>query len=263
MSHLDDEELADAALGAEDLTPGARQHLERCDTCAGSVAVLRRTAALVSLGATTLPSPGQWESPPPRVWDRVAAAIAGPATSAPSAPSTPATSAPSAPSAPSTPVAAEVTAVDFAAARRPRVWPWAAGMAAAGLALGVLTGRALWSESPPAATTVAQAELDTLDTQQRLGEAVVVRTDSGVDLRVATATTLDPADGYLEVWLINSDGKRMVSVGVLDAAAGTFPISQTLLDEGYVVVDISREPFDDRPEHSGDSLVRGTLPSQA
>ncbi len=43
---------------------------------------------------------------------------------------------------------------------------------------------------------------------------------------VATTTTLDPGDGYLEVWLINRDGKRMVSVGVLDAGAGTFPISQ-------------------------------------
>ncbi|MDC5699386.1 anti-sigma factor [Intrasporangium calvum] len=242
MSHLDDDELADAALDAEDLTPGARQHLRGCDTCADAVGELRRTAVLVSRAATVLPSPAGWEQPAPQVWDRVAAAIADPAVPAP--------------------VAAGVTDVDFPRARRPRVWPWAAGMAAAGLALGLLTGRALWSESPPPATTVAQAELDTLDTQQRMGEALVVRTDSGVDLRVATATTLDAADGYLEVWLINSDGKRMVSVGVLDAASGTFPISQTLLDQGYVVVDISREPFDDRPEHSGDSLARGALPSQ-
>ncbi|GAA6527491.1 hypothetical protein IDVR_32890 [Intrasporangium sp. DVR] len=115
--------------------------------------------------------------------------------------------------------------------------------------------------APASTTTVAQAELDTLDTRERLGEAAVVRTDSGIDLRVATTTTLDPGDGYLEVWLINRDGKRMVSVGVLDAGAGTFPISQSLLDQGYLVVDISREPFDEEPEHSGDSLVRGTLPA--
>ena len=111
-------------------------------------------------------------------------------------------------------------------------------------------------------STVAQAELDTLDTKQRLGEATVVRTGSGVDLRVATTSPLDPGDGYLEVWLINSDGKRMVSVGVLGSTeSGTFPISQALLDEGYVVVDISREHFDDRPEHSADSVVRGALPA--
>jgi hypothetical protein len=53
----------------------------------------------------------------------------------------------------------------------------------------------------------------------------------------------------------------MVSIGVLDAETGVFPISQDLLDQGYVVVDISREPFDEQPEHSGDSLARGTLPA--
>ena len=35
---------------------------------------------------------------------------------------------------------------------------------------------------------------------------------------------------------------------------------QRLLDEGYVIVDVSREGFDESPEHSGDSVVRGTLP---
>jgi anti-sigma-K factor RskA len=67
--------------------------------------------------------------------------------------------------------------------------------------------------------------------------------------------------GFLEVWLINTDLKRMVSVGVLPngSNAQEFPITSTLLEQGYVIVDISREPFDDRPQHSGDSLLRGTL----
>ena len=76
-----------------------------------------------------------------------------------------------------------------------------------------------------------------------------------------TADVRDPANGYIEVWLINRDGKRMVSVGVLGwpGAPGSFSISRKLLDEGYVVVDISQEQFDGHPEHSGQSLVRGTL----
>jgi hypothetical protein len=144
--------------------------------------------------------------------------------------------------------------------RRALPLPWGAGLAAAGIAIGLLTGRALWQEPPPpAVTTVATAELDTLDTQRRLGDATLLRTDAGVDLRVATSP-LDPGAGFLEVWLINTDGKRMVSVGVLRGeGAETFPVSQTLLDQGYLIVDISREGFDDRPEHSGDSLARGTL----
>ncbi len=109
---------------------------------------------------------------------------------------------------------------------------------------------------------MAQVPLTTLDTKQDEGEASVVRSEQGLDLTVATATPLDAGDGYLEVWLLNSDGKRMVSVGVLAPGdQGSFPISQSLIDEGYVIVDISREQFDDSPTHSGDSLLRGTLPA--
>jgi hypothetical protein len=63
------------------------------------------------------------------------------------------------------------------------------------------------------------------------------------------------------VWLINKDLERMVSVGVLEPGERdqSFAIPQELLDQGYVIVDISREGFDDAPQHSGDSVVRGTL----
>lgn len=53
----------------------------------------------------------------------------------------------------------------------------------------------------------------------------------------------------------------MVSLGVLPQGTSnrSYPVPQSLLDEGYVIVDISREPLDDQPAHSGDSIVRGTL----
>jgi len=133
-------------------------------------------------------------------------------------------------------------------------------MAAAGLAIGLLTGRALWNDTPLAPATIAKAHLDTRDTNQRLGQARVVRAGASVDLAVATTRPFDARDGFIEVWLINKDGKRMVSVGVLQGSAPeTFPITQTLIDQGYIVVDISREGFDSKPQHSGDSLARGTL----
>ena len=60
---------------------------------------------------------------------------------------------------------------------------------------------------------------------------------------------------------INTDLERMVSIGVLrpDTPEQTFAIAQDLIDQGYVIVDISREDFDSAPQHSGDSVVRGTL----
>ena len=142
---------------------------------------------------------------------------------------------------------------------RGRAIGWGAGLAAASLAIGLLAGRAIWQPEPPP-QPVAQVPLTTLDTKQDEGEASVVRSDQGLDLTVATTAPLDAGDGYLEVWLLNADGKRMVAVGVLPAGdQGSVPISQSLIDEGYVIVDISRERFDDSPTHSGDSLLRGQL----
>jgi len=56
------------------------------------------------------------------------------------------------------------------------------------------------------------------------------------------------------------DGRRMASMGVLRGRSpATFPISQALIDQGYTIVDISREGFDNKPQHSDESLARGTL----
>jgi anti-sigma-K factor RskA len=138
---------------------------------------------------------------------------------------------------------------------------WGAGLVAASLAIGLLAGRAIWQPETPV-QPVSQVALSTLDTKQDEGKATVVRSTDGLDLTVATAKPLDAGDGYLEVWLLNDDGKRMVSVGVLAPGdKASFPISQTMIDEGYTIVDISREKFDGSPAHSGDSLLRGRLPA--
>jgi anti-sigma-K factor RskA len=53
----------------------------------------------------------------------------------------------------------------------------------------------------------------------------------------------------------------MVSLGVLDPrAGGTFQIPAGATTQGYRIVDISLEPDDGNPEHSHDSIIRGTLP---
>lgn len=257
MSHPDEEVLVDLALGSgAELGAEVRDHVDGCPVCATTVEELRHTVALASHAA----SPTAWSSPPETLWSRIEGAIdresATPQGTVEEVP------------------AAEELAAERPAATTPdttmesrralrqgrRVLPWAAGMAAAGLAIGLLTGRAVWSDTPPATATIAQTQLDTLDTNQRLGEARVVRAGGSVDLTVATTQPFDARDGFIEVWLINKDGKRMVSVGVLHGSAPEiFPITQTLIDQGYIIVDISREAFDDKPQHSGDSLARGTL----
>lgn len=116
----------------------------------------------------------------------------------------------------------------------------------------------------PVKNVVAEAQLATLKDKSPRGSAQLVRSANGVSV-VVSATDLTPSStatnsGYLEVWLINSDLKRMVSIGILTkATAASFSVPQKLIDEGYVIVDISQEEFDDKPQHSGKTLARGGL----
>ena len=74
--------------------------------------------------------------------------------------------------------------------------------------------------------------------------------------------TLDgpAADGdFREVWLIDREVTRLVSLGVLEGSSGTFTIPTGLDLADFAVVDVSAEPFDGDPAHSGDSIIRGVL----
>lgn len=300
MSHPTEDELVDLAVGDDTVAASVSAHVAGCDACAATVAELRRTAALVATAppyaAWQSPGDSVWD----RIADAVRTdetstdgtgtdgtrtdgtgtddrggdgrgrqgeGVDGLTTDEPTSDDLP----------PAGPVRRELATPhtgDVLAERRagrdegePRrrgrrlSVGWGAGLAAASLAIGLLAGRAIWQPDTPV-QPVAQVALATLDTKQDEGKATVVRSADGLDLTVATSKPLDAGDGYLEVWLLNADGKRMVSVGVLAPGdKASFPISQTLIDEGYVIVDISREKFDGSPAHSGDSLLRGKLPA--
>ena len=66
-------------------------------------------------------------------------------------------------------------------------------------------------------------------------------------------------DGYREVWLIRNDAAALISLGVLDGDSGSFVIPDGVDLDEYSIVDISVEPIDGDPAHSGDSIVRGQL----
>jgi hypothetical protein len=250
MTHLDDERIVDIALG-EPALAGERAHLDGCPEC---TATLEGVADTLSF-ARTLDS-SVLVAPPARVWQAIEAEIrADSASSLRTANPEPTSSVPSG-----------VTSLESGRHRprasRPMGWLLAAACVL-GIVLGV-GGATLASRvgGPGAAeTTVATADLAPLDSPATLGVASLVDSDGALRLDLS-ASDLDPGDGYLEVWLINRDLTRMVSIGVLPADADeiVLPVSQRLIDEGYVIVDISREPFDDQPAHSGETLVRGELP---
>ncbi len=259
MTHSDDDTLAAIALG-DPAPSGAAEHAHSCPQCSHALAALRDTISTVRAPVPEL------VGPPPSVWDAVEAELdrEPEVTSAapPPAPEPVSAPAPEPAPAPVPDAGDELTRRRSSrASRRPFPLAWVAGAAAAGVVLGVVGARALDAEQSPPVTTVASTVLNTVDRSQQVrGSADVVKHDGRLDLTVST-DPMDAAGGYLEVWLINKDLKRMVSVGVLEPGTKdqSFVIPQDLLDQGYVIVDISREGFDDAPQHSGQSLVRGTL----
>ena len=291
MSHPDDEILVDVAINgsdAADAPSSVHDHLLSCAVCSGTVADLRRTLSFASTSSTD----AAWVTPPASVWERITAQIDSPNAGVARGDIGPVAADLPRPGhhesdrpeldhpEPDRPAPAQPYPLERRRDlrqrendRRPRLVGWAAGIAAAGLVVGLLTGRALWNGptalpsaalTTTAATTVSQVALSTLDVNnpQQLGKAAVIRTANGFELTVDTTKPVDAGSGYLEVWLINRDLKRMVSVGVLrENGAAAFPISQNLIDQGYVVVDISLEQYDDNSVHSGDSVMRGKLPA--
>jgi hypothetical protein len=238
VNHADPDQLAGLALDPTDGPEDVREHAATCPECAGLVAaftgVRRRT------GADPL------VAPPARVRAQVLADVRAGEPAGDPAP---------------LPVPDEL-------ARRRGIPLWLAAVAAA-LALLAGVGLGRWgmgaTEAPEAVppvdtgTVVAAATLTALDSDADRGEASAVQSEDTFAIRVS-ATELGDGPGVHEVWLINVDGVRMISIGLLASGdEGEFAVPMELIEQGYRIVDISVEPDDGDPTHSGVSLARGEL----
>jgi hypothetical protein len=282
VEHVDPEVLALVALGEPAADDDARAHLSTCAQCADEVAALAEVVLVGRSGThgETL------VTPPPAVWDRIRDELGLPAELVPTDPSAQATAddpaggagAPARAERAPRPVAApgsdapapthepgaDARVVDLAARRRRRV-PWVAAAAAAGLVVGG-AGGALWVDrvrDEAAAQVLAQVVLDPFPGWSATGDAVVEEAPDGTRTLVVSVEDDGGVDdgGYREVWLIDTDVTRLVSLGVLDGPQGRFTIPAGLDLTDFPVVDVSEEQFDGDPAHSGDSIVRGILPA--
>jgi hypothetical protein len=105
---------------------------------------------------------------------------------------------------------------------------------------------------------VAATPLDPLAAESASGRAEV-RAANGtrslqVDLRAPALS-----GEYYEVWLMQPDAMHMVPVGVVHRGDTVLPLPDGLDLGTYPVVDVSVEPLDGNPAHSGISVVRGQL----
>lgn len=237
MSHLDPDQLALIALGEPVASDQELEHLATCEQCSAELAELKRT---VDVARATIGDSGL-ESPPAHVWAGIAAELQlaeSPAPAAPSATEPPRTPPP----------------------RRRRRALWALAAVAA---LVVLAGAGLgaWLISVQLAPQpIAAATLDSFPAHPgAVGTADVEEGRNGSRTLLVTLEAGTVPDTYREVWLIRADAGALISLGVLKGERGSFPIPDGVDLSEYRLVDISVEPVDGDPAHSGDSIVRGEL----
>lgn len=175
-----------------------------------------------------------WETPPDGLWDRIAAEAGVEAGGA------------------AVPLA-RVRERRAGRARRPRLLVAAA---AAVVVIAAVAGTVLATSGNDDPSLVASTSLEPLGAAGA-GTAELVDDDGDLRLRVETAD-IDPGDGFLEVWVIDPEVSKLVSLGPL-RPDGVYDLPAGLEPEQFPIVDVSLEPIDGDPTHSGDSLLRGQL----
>jgi anti-sigma-K factor RskA len=89
--------------------------------------------------------------------------------------------------------------------------------------------------------------------------ATLVRADDGsyaIEIAGSELPALD--DGFLELWIIDTSVEGMYSLGPLHGD-GRYVLPAHVDPSGFPIVDVSIEPTDGAPAHSGKSILRGTL----
>jgi anti-sigma factor RsiW len=236
VQHCTPEQLALAAL-REPLPADDAAHLESCDQCRAEVASLRRAvdALAVPEFAGSVPP----VSPPPAVWAAVAAA-----TGVAAAPST-ADGPP--------PPAADGNNVRQLRPRRARLL-----LAAAAVAV-VAAGAGAIAVNRDHDVVVASAALDPLEPADVSGKASVVEEKDGTRVLRIELDAPAPRGDYYEAWLADKSAVGMVSMGAVRPGTTSLPVPDGLDLAKWPTVEISVEPMDGQPGHSGVSLVRGQL----
>jgi hypothetical protein len=229
-NHSDPEELALRALG--ETLDHDDEHLATCARCQSELDQLR---SVVSTARAVEPQ-DQPQAPPASVWDGVAAelGLSKATTEAPKGPGQ--------------------------QSRRRRAGLLAAAACVLGIVIGA-AGALLVSDAREAddrGKVVATANLAALPGHKGIGVARVEGSGARRVL-VLDVSGLSTGDGVYEVWLLDKDAKRLVSLGVLEGSEARFPLPAAVDVRQFPVVDVSIEPVDGDPAHSGNSVVRGRL----
>ncbi|MDF2990678.1 MAG: hypothetical protein K0S37_1192 [Microbacterium sp.] len=262
MSHIEPDDLATLALDGTPPPAAAAAHLATCADCRSEYDALVRTVKLGREHGADREAE-TFESPPSRVWAGIHAELGLAPELAADPVRTPVLVRDGEPT-PAIESAGRTEASGPGRADRTarrRWWPVAAVAAAVGVVAGIAVGAA-WSgltSAGPAQTVVASAALEAFPGWTATGDAVLEEDDDGAVSIVVDLDADVPPDQVREVWLIRSDASGLVSLGLLSGSTGRFVVPANIDLDEFTLVDVSAEPVDGDPGHSGDSIVRGAL----
>ena len=134
---------------------------------------------------------------------------------------------------------------------------------AAGLAalLAGIGGTLAWQQFTSDDTVVSSARWRLCpEWSGAAGEATLEEDAAGNKVLVITMVTPRPVDGIQQVWLADSTATKMTPIGPLSQAGQRFVLPEDLDVSRFPLVDISVQQPGGDPAHSGNSIVRGTLP---
>lgn len=142
--------------------------------------------------------------------------------------------------------------------RRPARWgmPLAALSAAAALVAVVVVTNPVSDDATPAAAATLEP-LEGVEVDESVTAQFVVD-DGSTRLDVDLSALPDATDGFYEIWLLDPGDGRMVSLGPA-RPDGTYALPSGVEVDDYPAVDVSVEPHDGDPTHSGASVLRGSV----
>ena len=112
-----------------------------------------------------------------------------------------------------------------------------------------------------AAAPLSNAGLATFDTTPE-GSARLVESRGQTYLEISVRNVPERAGEHLELWMIDTSVQGMVSLGPY-TGSHRYAVPDGISAERFPIVDVSLEPGDGVPTHSGVSVVRGMLPVSA
>ncbi|MER5585057.1 anti-sigma factor [Streptomyces asoensis] len=264
MEHLDEETLAAMALGESPPSSSATQHLSRCDRCRRQ---LDAYAYVITTAKSTSVPDDELLEPPAGLWESIAEELhIAPHHEHPADPGH-GTHRPSPPHETRRHLSAaddtrQGGATATSAARRSRrTGRFAVTLAACAALLGAGAGSAItwWATQNSATSAPAATDGSRLDSL-RTGSTGYARLDESDGHRTLDVAVkgLPPNPGYFEVWLMDRSHTRLISMGVLGPdGRAALPVPDNVDLSDYSVVDVSVQPYNGKPDHSGDSIVRG------